>query len=265
VYHHHAHIASVMAEHKLEKVLGVAFDGAGYGEDGTVWGGEFLICEGAYCRRAGHLKTVKMLGTDAAAKDALMTAACYLYAADMPFDHPYEDMIKKALAHDVNTFYTTSMGRLFDAVSALLNVCHENSYEGECAVRLQYMAEAEYRAGTLPMPMAFTIHEENRIYIASCDNILRCCLSGKPGAALGFHRAVCDMAALICVRLCEEGHIPDIALSGGVFQNALLLEMLAAKLTTTGFNVFVNEAVPPGDSGLALGQAFIASRSLLEI
>ena len=259
VFHHHAHIASVMAEHRLKRVLGAAMDGAGYGDDGNIWGGEFLICEGANCRRAGHLANVKLLGGDNAAVDAAKTAACYLHALGLPQTHPDVQIIGAALGNNVNTFLTSSMGRLFDAIAAVTGVCSENGYEGECAVRLQYAAENELRDGIPPLPMEFSLTVENGARVFGWRGIFEQCLTGRGlrGAALGFHTAISDMILQMCIQTREEEGINSVALSGGVFQNALLLELTTKRLAASGFEVYTNQAVPCGDGGLALGQAYV--------
>jgi len=262
VFHHHAHIASVMAEHRLSRVLGVAMDGAGYGEDGHIWGGEFLICEEESCHRAGHLSYTKVIGADTAARDAGQTAQCYLHAYGLSSSHPDRAVIDAALDHGINTYQTSSLGRLFDAVSYLLGISQTNSYEGECAARLQYRAEEEKKAGIIPSNMRFSIETENGMHICRFHDIITKCLTGAPGAALGFHNAVCDMITQMCVSICDEEGIIDIALSGGVFQNSMLLENVVEKLSASGFNIFTNELVPPNDGGLALGQAFVGIRLL---
>ena len=275
VFHHHAHVASVMAEHGLSRVLGAAFDGSGYGEDGSVWGGEFLLCEEERCRRVGHLACAEIQGADSAARDAAKTAACLLYANGLPygglpfahergvFTFPDKTAIEAALANHVNTFLTSSMGRLFDAVAALLGVCRENGYEGECAVRLQYAAEKEAKAGVKPAPMSFEPQAADGVCVFGCRDILSKCLEAKPGAALGFHAAVSEMVRRMCILARDKEHVRDVALSGGVFQNALLLEMTAERLKAAGFSVYANEAVPPNDGGLALGQAYIGARRII--
>jgi len=154
------------------------------------------------------------------------------------------------------------MGRLFDAVAALLGVCQTNSYEGECAVLLQYAAEKEERAGIKPLDMRFTQAYENGRVVFGWADIVQKCLSRREGAALGFHRAVCGMIEEMCLLARETEHINDIALSGGVFQNLFLLEMVKERLSVLGFAVYTNEAVPPNDGGIALGQAYVALRQL---
>ncbi|MCL2880402.1 MAG: hypothetical protein FWF29_09170, partial [Treponema sp.] len=283
VYHHHAHIASVMAEHGLSRVLGVAFDGSGYGEDGNIWGGEFLLCENGQCRRAGHLAYADIIGSDDAARDAAKTAACYLYSRNISLsDIPSSDisprpvsraendsafrvsdspLIQAALAARINIFTTSGMGRLFDAVAAILGICQANSYEGQCATLLQYRAEEEEQSGIKPLDMRFDMSISEGLCIFDYSDILYKCLTRRPGAALGFHLAICGMIEQMCLRMREAEGINDIALSGGVFQNAFLLGKVKIKLAAQGFCVYTNNAVPVNDGGLALGQAFLGMRN----
>ncbi|MCL2834442.1 MAG: carbamoyltransferase HypF [Treponema sp.] len=266
VYHHHAHAASVMAEHGLTRALAAVFDGTGYGEDGNIWGGEFLICEEGNCRRAGHLKNTEILGQDEAARDAVKTAACFLHGLGVPqiCDIPQSDalLINAALDHHINTFTTSSMGRLFDAVAAILGVSAANDYEGECAVLLQYKAEEEARTGVKPADMRFIQVIENGMCVFDYRDILLKCAEQREGCALGFHLAICDMIEQMCLQTrdaqTQDGQkLNDIVLSGGVFQNAFLTGLVKSRLNNLGFSVFLNEAVPPNDGGIALGQAFV--------
>ena len=260
VYHHHAHVASVMAEHGLDKIIGVAMDGSGYGDDGRIWGGEFLICEGPAYRRAGHLEYVDILGSDDAAKDAKKTAACYLYKCG--FDaavYPDSGIIAAALGKSINAYTTSSMGRLFDSVASMLGVCHYNGYEGECASLLQYKAEEEDRSGVTPLRMRFGIKNENGKYICGISDIIIKCLTGAPGAALGFHTAVCELITDVCLRLRDDTEFDEVALSGGCFQNLFLLDMVQNNLTGRGFHVYTNVSTPTNDGGLAAGQAYIGA------
>lgn len=176
VQHHAAHIASVACEHGITKgAIGIAFDGTGYGTDGAIWGGEFFYWQGdGVCRRKGHLEYIKIVGADAAAKQAARSAACMLlgYGLDATRIDPASDILAAALAHDVNTAYTSSMGRLFDAVSALLGICKENSYEGRCPILLEQAAEAAALEGLTGLPLHFTFHEEDGMWIASPRKML---------------------------------------------------------------------------------------------
>ena len=263
IQHHHAHIASVMAEHGLNRVLGVAFDGTGYGTDGTIWGGEFLLCEGAGFQRLGHLLPTAILGGDESMKDGQKTAACYQFASGLvPVDYPDWSIVKRALEMKINTVNTSSMGRLFDAASSILGICQKSGYEGECAILLEQAAELARRAGIAPAPMAFDIIEEDGRILADWRPVIRTLKAGGdvPSLALGFHLAVADMVVRICDLACRRHEVYDVALSGGVFLNRLLLRWCLEKLQALGIRVYVNLKVPPGDGGISLGQAFIASR-----
>ncbi len=269
VQHHHAHIASVLAEHGLEgPVIGVAFDGTGYGTDGTVWGGEFLVCGPADFRRAGHLRTVRLQGGDEGARDASRSAMAYRHAAglDDGIDDPRWPVIRAALDNGINTCESSSMGRLFDAAAAIVGAGVYNHYEGECAVALENLAADAIADGVAPVPMSFTLTEPDGMLTADplplIETLLRAQRSDARALALGFHRAVAGMAAAACVLLRERTGIGEVCLSGGVFQNQVLLADLYERLKNAGFRVFTNEQVPPNDGGICLGQAYVAIRRL---
>ncbi len=262
VQHHHAHIASVLAEHAVEgPVIGAAFDGTGWGCDGSVWGGEFFICGGNRFERAGHIKPVRFLGGDESMKDAAKSAMCCLLDAGLEAHIRDErwPLIRAALENGVNTHANSGMGRLFDAACAVLGVCGYNRYEGECAIRLENLAAQALEQGAAPMPMAFDIYENAKMLIADAAPVMKALTqaAGKRAAALGFHTAVKDMALGMIKRLSERTGIKAVALSGGVFQNAVLLQSLKTELGTSGYSVYVNESVPPNDGGIGLGQAYI--------
>ena len=289
VQHHHAHAASVMAEHGLERCIAVVFDGTGYGTDGHIWGGEFLVCEGASFQRCGHLEEIPLTGGDASSKDASLTAACHLAflseGKDASFSRtvaPKVEMVRKALKLGINVQQSSSMGRLFDAVSALLGVREFNSYEGECAIALENAAWKERkrreerpenggRERELPLELPFPIREEGKRLIADRRTLLEALLrelseEGECGIkperaqtlALAFHEALARMVLAMCRRLRERTGIRQTALSGGVFANVLLQERCRALLEADGFSVYVNEQVPGNDGGICLGQAWIA-------
>ena len=288
VQHHHAHAASVMAEHGLERCIAVVFDGTGYGTDGHIWGGEFLVCEGASFQRCGHLEEIPLTGGDASSKDASLTAACHLAflseGKDVSFSRtvaPKVELVRKALKFGINVQQSSSMGRLFDAVSALLGIRDFNSYEGECAIALENAAWKERkrreerpenggRERELPLELPFPIREEGKRLIADRRTLLEALLrelseEGECGIkperaqelALAFHEALARMVLAMCRRLRERTGIRQIALSGGVFANVLLQERCRALLEADGFSVYVNEQVPGNDGGICLGQAWI--------
>jgi hydrogenase maturation protein HypF len=265
VQHHHAHIASVMAEHDLkERVIGVAFDGTGYGTDGNIWGGEFLVCEGADFIRAAQLEYTPILGGDQSMRDAKKTATCYLWNVGLGeyVRDDRSDIIHAAIDHKINTVLTSSMGRLFDAVASLLTIAQDNRYEGECAISLERAAVIAKRNNVKPVELAFAINEKSEIIIIDPKPLLEtiCRLREKVdiGAlALGFHNAVADMIGRVCEKLRNSQNSNTVALSGGVFQNTILTEQALKILREKGFQVYVNMEVPPNDGSISLGQTYI--------
>ncbi|MCD7918755.1 MAG: carbamoyltransferase HypF [Clostridiales bacterium] len=260
VQHHHAHVASAMAEYGLTgPVLGVAFDGTGYGADGTVWGGEFLLCAGPNMVRMGHIAAVPMLGGDESARNADASLTAYLLQAGLTGEGARFQTVEAALRLGVNTVRSSSMGRLFDAAAALLDICHYNSYEGECAILLEQAAAQAESA----WPLSFPVEEQGGCLVGDSAALIRAMREGQErGAspaslALGFHHAVAELTLAICRRQREVSGVEQVALSGGTFQNRILLERTAALLRADGFNVYYNRKVPPGDGGLALGQAWV--------
>ena len=282
--HHHAHVASVIAEHGLEgKVLGVAFDGTGYGTDGTIWGGEFLLCEtardnesGKYnhrMERIGHLKSVEMTGGDAMAKNSDIPAMCYLYEAEQngylkPEDNPYSataktDVILASLDNHINTVKNSSAGRLFDAVAAVLDLCHENSYEGECPNVLQTAAErfAKTAVGTQSLVL-HTQEEDGQVILDTPQFVTDIYHQKRSGVsserlAYEFHAVLAESVAKTIITLCEKHGVNQVAFSGGTFYNRLLLKEICKNLSGTNLKLYINEQVPSGDGGLALGQIFL--------
>ena len=263
VQHHHAHIASVMAEHGLkEPVIGIVLDGTGWGCDNSVWGGEILECAGNRFERAGHINSVRFLGGDEGKKHAAKSAMCYLHDAGLNAHIRDErwPLIRAALDNGVNTHGNSGMGRLFDAASAVLGVCAYNRYEGECAIKLENLAAQALEQGMEPVPMAFAVSEKDGILVADAAPVISVLAQSsqrKEALALGFHIAVADMAVKLCARLRGRTGINTVAFSGGVFQNAVLLGDMMDKLMAKGFAVYTNEKVPPNDGGISLGQAQI--------
>lgn len=252
VQHHHAHALSVMAEHHLqEKSLAFVFDGTGYGEDGTVWGGEILLCEGTSMQRVGHLAPVSMIGGDASMKQAWKSALSYLAAADLPSKDPRAPLVRAALAHHVNTIENSSMGRLFDAAAALLGLGEENHFKGECPMALEAAAMAATHA-----PKIFWEGKERDGRLQWDGRELIRALLASHGTieekALAFHEAIAEMI----LSSAEHFGLSRILLSGGCFLNQLLLTRAREALQKRGFSVYTNEKVPPGDGGIALGQAW---------
>ena len=265
VQHHHAHIASVMAEHGLkEKVIGVAFDGTGYGTDGNIWGGEFLVCDGAEFSRVAHLSYTPLLGGDNSMRDAKKTATCFLINAGLEkyIKDERSAIIKAALKNNINTVLSSSMGRLFDAVASILDIGDENSYEGECAINLEKAAVLALRNNIEPVNLSFEVLErEDKINIDTKSILKEICRlkddRDKGALALGFHYAVADTVLKVCEIIRHKENINRVALSGGVFQNSILMERVLNILREKEFEVYYNIVVPPNDGSISLGQTFI--------
>ncbi len=264
VQHHRAHIASVFAEHGIyEKCIGVAFDGTGYGDDGNIWGGEFFVCDKAEMRRVAHMGYAKLLGGDSSAEDAKKTAVCILLKCGINNASEFDgraDLIKAALDADVNCFKSSAMGRLFDAVSSILNISATNSYEGESAVLLQ--REAEKADPSKVRPLCFEIIEDNNEIVIDYGRIIETLYNERAcnnrALALSFHNAVAEMIVNVCKRISLAEKIEKVALSGGVFQNRLLLNKALSGLRGIGLKTYINNCSSPNDGGISLGQAYIA-------
>lgn len=271
VQHHFAHIASVMAEHALtEPVIGVAFDGTGYGEDGAVWGGEFLLCTPAGFERRGHLEYTVLCGGDAISSDSRLCAYAHLHAAglDTFFKDERSAVIRSAIDHKVNTIRSSSMGRLFDSVSAILGLSDTNRYEGQSAIILENSAYYAMTGGLKPYPLEFRIADYGGILTAGqiplVQRIAEGISRGIPAGelALGFHEAAAKMVLEMCCRIRSSEKVSQVALSGGVFQNIVLFRRCLELLRKNGFVVYYNQRVPSNDGGIALGQAYIGSALL---
>ena len=277
VQHHHAHVASVMAEHQLKgDVIGVSFDGTGYGDVGTFWGGDFFVCIGAIFARVGDLQTIPMIGGDNSMKEGWKTAMCYMASiggaaekSPLSEDSRYA-VVKAGLYHGINGIASSSMGRLFDAISALLGICMENRYEGECAIMLENAAARAKRLGLIPHKMVFMYWNDGGVWQISAAPIFQAIGRGlKEGVsvdamALGFHEAVGDMIAALAEKIQEEINTTQVALTGGVFQNKILMEYTLSLLREKGFDVYYNVTVGPNDGGISLGQTYIAMEYLKE-
>ncbi|MFF9645708.1 carbamoyltransferase HypF [Kitasatospora aureofaciens] len=276
VQHHHAHVAAAMAEHGLDgsaPVIGVAFDGTGYGEDGAVWGGEVLLADYAGSRRFAHLAYVPLPGGDTAVREPWRMALAHLRAAGLPWaEHlpctaarPPElrRLLARQLERGLNCPPTSSMGRLFDAVSSLAGVCHDAGFEAQAAIELEAAAVRAVDAGGY----AFALRPGPDGLLLDPAPVLRACAedvragAGAPAVAARFHRAVAAVVLTVCREARRRTRTDTVALTGGVFTNALLDHWTAELLAGDGFTVLRHRAVPPGDGGLALGQALVAART----
>jgi hydrogenase maturation protein HypF len=277
VQHHHAHIASCLADNGEDgPVIGVAFDGTGFGTDGTIWGGEFLIADLAGFVRGAHLAPVPMPGGAAAIRQPWRMAAAYLH--DAYPDGASLDVVRRNQRHwsqvltmarrGVNSPVTSSAGRLFDAVAAILGVRDEINYEGQAAVELEQLADpaerGAYRAAITTDGAPGEGAAGGPLLIAGRDLVRAVADDLAAGTstnviAARFHNGVAGLITHACVLLRERHGLSDVALSGGVFQNLLLLHAAVGKLEQHGFRVLVHSRVPCNDGGISLGQAVIAA------
>ena len=278
VQHHHAHIASCMAENQVEgEVIGVSLDGTGYGTDGRIWGGEFLVADYKEFRRVGHLQYLPLPGGAAAIERPYRIALAYLYTLlgedslqkELPpmraTSEKEVELIKKQIEKGLNTPLTSSCGRLFDAVSALLGLVNRIGYEGQAAVELEMIAGGIDSAGEC---YPYDIGEENgtktvllrRLFSAILVDVLNGIPAGE--ISLRFHSTMADMVARMCGLIAEESCLDRVVLSGGVFQNRLLLKKTFDALTSSGLTVITHSQVPCNDGGVSLGQAVIADAVL---
>ena len=250
VQHHHAHVASVLAEHGLTgEVAGVALDGVGLGPDGTVWGGEVLVCDAAGYRRVAHLAAVSLPGGDLCAREGWRMAAAYGLEEAPPGVDARRYALVRQLAASGRSPVTTSAGRLFDAVASLLGVLQESSYEGEAAVRLEALA-SDGETEVIEVEM----EESDRLFME-----LSARREHEPAGKLAavFHNSL----AAAVVRACCRTGLERAALSGGCFQNKRLLETTFVLLKDAGITPYANERVPANDGGLSLGQVLVAQCS----
>jgi hydrogenase maturation protein HypF len=278
VQHHHAHMASCMAENLLEgDVIGVIFDGAGFGLDGQIWGGEFFLGDYRTFRRRGHFRYVAMPGGDAAAREPLRMAIAYLYdcyGAEL-FEHAIpclesisgfeRNLFLRMLAKGINTPLTSSCGRLFDAVAALFGLRNKSSYEGQAAIELEALAEMGGASWAYP----YAICSESDGFVVDFRLMIGAILhdlaaeESRPVMARRFHDTLAAVTVDACEKIRTESGAQRVVLSGGVFQNKLLTERVHDLLVAQEFQVFTHRVAPPNDGGLALGQAAVVGRTVL--
>lgn len=280
VQHHHAHVASCMADNGLDgAVIGVAFDGTGYGTDGTLWGGEILVADYQRFHRAAHLRAVRLPGGEAAIRRPARMALAYLLdacgeaeameiaAQRLPSLSAEE---RRAVAWQVRrgvySPLSSGAGRLFDAVSALLGICDSADYEGQAAVELEMAAEREFplTCGDRHEPYSWRGCGEEIDLRPTIREILQDQVAGVPVARIAarFHATVAAAIVESCQRLAAQTGLNRVCLSGGTFQNMRLLEAVVAGLEAAGLHPYWHRQVPPNDGGLSLGQAVVAGARL---
>jgi hydrogenase maturation protein HypF len=272
VQHHHAHVASCMAENGLRnRVIGVAFDGTGFGADGQIWGGEFLIADYRGFERRAHLRYVALPGGDSAAKQGWRMAAAHLYDA---LGADYRALALDCWKHlspaswnilqtliERPSVWTSSCGRLFDSIAAICGISPENTYEGESAMLLEAAARSWTGDGAYMMEIDFQANPwmiDTRPMLRQIAADIKA-HSAIPGIARRFHNGLASTIESVCSELRKREEINDVCLSGGTFQNWTLLEGTVARLRRGGFQVYLHSRVPPNDGGISLGQAAIGA------
>jgi len=272
VQHHHAHVAACMAEHGLtgeSPLIGVAFDGTGYGEDAAIWGGEFLVADYAGYQRPYHLAYFPLPGGDAAIRRPARTALALLWQLGLDWDErlaPVKDLcheermaLRVQLERGLNAPQTSSMGRLFDAAAALAGVRQQVNYEAQAAIEFEALADA-LEMGKYP----FAVNRPEVQPRPAFEALRADVLAGVPLPVISarFHNGLAEMVGEVCCRIRSESDINVIALSGGVWQNQLLLQRTMSRLQGEGFQVYIHRQAPTNDGGLALGQAAVAIAKL---
>jgi hydrogenase maturation protein HypF len=274
VQHHHAHVASCMAEHRIRgTVIGIAFDGTGYGTDGQIWGGEVLVADFRNFERRAHFRYIPLPGGDAAVRQTWRPALSWLresFGAQLPTKlllfqkiSPREiDLVSRMITRGINTVLTSSCGRLFDAVASIVGLRHEVTFEGQAAIELEMAAQAGIEGA-----YSFDIDSSEPAQIdmrPTIREIVRDVGSTEPVGVIAarFHNTIAAVIAEMCQRIRASEKLNRVCLSGGTFQNMYLLERTLALLRKLEFEVFTHSAVPPNDAGIALGQAVIANEIL---
>lgn len=268
IQHHHAHMVSCMAEYGIfNKAIGVIYDGTGFGTDGNIWGGEFLIGTRSHFKRVGHLKYVSIQGGDAAIREPWRSSASYLYSLNYPIEkfinnvnRPSMDIITQALSSSLNCYKSSSMGRLFDAVSSLLGLRNYITYEGEASIALENIIDEDinesYICNIDNINNVFQIGYKDIIYGVIKDiekGVSKSVISAK------FHNTISSVTCELVIRLSKLYKIKNVILSGGVFQNEHLLKSIYDELILRGLSVFFNSKIPINDNGISFGQIAAAN------
>ena len=270
IQHHHAHVAACLAEHGLtEPVIGVSFDGTGYGDDGAIWGGEFLVADAKSYQRAAQLEYFPLPGGDAAIKKPARTALALLWSLGLEWDDRLasvlefcaEDQVtlRVQLEKKINTPMTSSMGRLFDAVSALAGVRQKVNYEGQAAIEFEAMADSSETG-----QYVFGV-EAGRVRVRSAvEALIKDVMAGIPTSKISarFHNGLAEAVRETVTKISRDTSLRSVVLSGGVWQNITLLRKTISLLSKDGFEIYIHREVPTNDGGLSLGQAYIAASRL---
>jgi hydrogenase maturation protein HypF len=260
-----------MADNGLDdrQVIGLSFDGTGYGTDGAIWGGEVLLASFADFERFGHLEYLPLSGGDSAIRSPWRIAVGYAHALgieidDLPFlqsaDKQVLHILRQQIDKKINTVPTSSMGRLFDAVASLIGIRNEVTYEAQAAIEMEVLAKP-FVAVAQPYP--YVIDENGIIRLKDLLNVIVQEVRAKKSIeiiAARFHKTVADFAVAICKRGREARGLNEVALSGGVWQNQVLLDLVRDGLKRNEFVLYFHQQVPTNDGGLSLGQAVVANQ-----
>lgn len=261
IQHHHAHIASVMEEHRIKRpVIGVSFDGTGYGMDGNMWGGEFLFVKGVKFERLAHLKYRMMPGGDRVVYEPWRMVLSILGEEGADFikgvSEKEKALVLSMMSKNINSPLSSSAGRLFDAAAALLGICRVASYEAEGPIKLEVICDTEASDTYVrEVPDTFAINTDG-IFRGMLKDIKK----GKSRKAIAtkFHNSMCDIIISTVKRLSRRISIKDVVLSGGVFQNSFLKAKVIKSLISEGYNVYINSRTPVNDLNIALGQYYVS-------
>ena len=273
IQHHHAHIVSCMAEHSLEEeVIGVAFDGTGYGSDGKLWGGEFFICDKKNFKRLAHINYIALPGGEGAIREPWKIAISYLYdtfkedyATYVPkhLQEKKHEIITEIIKKDINSPKASSIGRLFDAVAALLGFDAKITFQGEAAIDLENLCCRDDQSF-----YQYNISLEDGIYIIDCKPLIKSVVIevidgiDKELIARRFHNTIIKFTIELCEILRKEYNLSSVVLSGGVFQNEILLINIYKELIKRDFKVYIHEQIPANDEGISIGQMIIGNEIL---
>jgi hydrogenase maturation protein HypF len=279
VQHHKAHIASCIVDNGIKgDVIGVAFDGTGFGEDENIWGGEFFVGNIHNLKRAAHVKYMPMPGGEACVREPWRMAFSYLYniygrkfknfkiGFVSKLDKDKTDILLQMLDKNINSPLCSSMGRLFDTVSALSGICRIAAHEGEAAVKLEkeikLVQSSEFRA----QRYRFNMDKDGDCYVVNADRVIKDIVKdiekdvSKGVISLKFHEAICDMIKETCDVLRKKYKIKKVCFSGGVFQNRFLDRYVLIELEQAGFQVYMHKRIPCHDGGISVGQVMLAGQ-----
>ncbi|HKL48476.1 MAG TPA: carbamoyltransferase HypF, partial [Desulfuromonadales bacterium] len=275
VQHHHAHLASCLAEHGLDRrVIGIIYDGTGYGTDGKIWGGEFLVGDLREYRRVGQLADVPMPGGDAAVREPRRMGLSYLVAAygnelpSLPLVERFSGyelkLLLQMIAKGLNSPSTSSCGRLFDGIAALVGIRDKVSYDGQAALELEMAIDGCDERSAYP----FDLEEKEGRAVLGYRRLVRTVVGDLAAGvetsriSARFHNALAEASLSVCSGIRKMEGVDEVVLSGGVFQNRYLTERTVELLRQADFRVYTHSLVPPNDGGLSLGQAAVAGAQL---